>query len=44
LAVDAKIAQDSAGNIADVSGSLGYGALCECDGKAIDPNVAPFIP
>jgi hypothetical protein len=35
---------DSTGAMFDVGGSIGYGALCECDGKTIDPNVAPFIP
>ena len=28
----------------DVTGDLPYAAVCECDGRAIDPIVASYIP
>ena len=37
-------AVDSGARMNDVSGTVGYGAVCECDGKAIDPTAAAFIP
>jgi hypothetical protein len=32
------------GRLLDVSGTTGYGALCECDGHASDPTVHARIP
>ena len=37
-------AVDSGSRMNDVSGSVGYGSVCECDGKAIDVTAAQFIP
>jgi hypothetical protein len=36
-------ALDSGQRMNDVSGDVFYGSVCECDGKTIDPTVAPFI-
>jgi len=35
---------DSTHLLLDAGGTLFYGAVCECDGKAIDPAVASLIP
>jgi hypothetical protein len=32
------------GNLADVGGTMAYYAICECDGRPIDPAVAAMIP
>lgn len=37
-------ALDSGERMNDVSGGFSYGAVCECDGKMIDPTVATHIP
>ena len=37
-------ALDSGQRLNDVSGSIQYGAVCECDGKMIDPTAASHIP
>ncbi|MBA3464811.1 MAG: C-type lectin domain-containing protein [Deltaproteobacteria bacterium] len=37
-------ALESGQRLNDVSGELSYGAVCECDGKTIDPTVATHIP
>jgi hypothetical protein len=30
--------------IHDVTGDIGYPAVCECDGRPIDPTVASYLP
>ena len=32
------------GKLLDVTGTNGYGAVCECDGKSIIPTIAAYIP
>jgi hypothetical protein len=32
------------GDLFDVGGANDYSAICECDGRAIDPTVATYIP
>jgi hypothetical protein len=37
-------ALDAGLRLNDVSGSVFYGAVCECDGKTIDPTAAAHLP
>jgi hypothetical protein len=37
-------ALDTGERMNDVRGNVSYGAICECDGKTIDPTVAAHIP
>jgi hypothetical protein len=32
------------GELFDVAGATNYSAICECDGRAIDPTVATYLP
>ena len=34
----------SQGDLFDVGGATDYSAICECDGRGIDPTVAAYIP